>query len=172
MTNSIAVGKTFPEVSVQFLDDPAPGLGRPQPDHWQLLVVYRGLHCPICKKYLTQLDQMKDEFDKMNVDVIAVSTDPEEKAGKFRDDNRLGMPIGYGLSIDDARSLGLFISEPMSSAETDQPFAEPGTYVIRPDGVVQIMDVSNAPFSRPDLQMLKGGIEYVRGAGYPVRGDA
>ncbi|WP_166260634.1 peroxiredoxin-like family protein [Marinobacter salicampi] len=172
MTHHAKVGGTFPQISVAMLDENQIQVGRPTDGKWQLVVVYRGLHCPICKKYLGKLETMKGEFEGIDVEVVAISTDPEQKARKFRDGSELTLPIGYGLSRDDARALGLFISEPISSAETDQQFAEPGTYVITPDGKLQIMDVSNAPFSRPDLEMLKSGIEFIQQKDYPVRGAA
>lgn len=172
MTLQAKVGEKFPDVAVNVLDGKEIQVGQPSEGKWQLVVVYRGLHCPICKKYVGKLETMVPELDQMNVEVVAISTDPEEKAKKFRDDNGLTMPIGYGLSITDARALGLFISQPLSSAETDRPFAEPGTYAIRPDGKLQILDVSNAPFSRPDLDMLKSGIGFVQEKDYPVRGEA
>jgi peroxiredoxin len=170
MTQQAKVGQPFPDGLVKILDDQAIEPGRPDDGRWQLVVVYRGLHCPICKAYLSQIETTKNEFDKINVDIIAISTDPEEKARQFRDDNDLSFAVGYGLSIDDARGLGLFISDPLSSAETDQPFAEPGTYLVRPDGTLQIMDAANAPFSRPDLKMLKSGIEFIQKQDYPPRG--
>lgn len=172
MTQQTKIGQPFPGALVKILDNPATEPGRPDDGRWQLVVIYRGLHCPICKAYLSQLETIKHEFDKINVDVIAISTDPEEKARQFRDDNNLSFAVGYGLSIPDARALGLFISAPLSSAETDQPFSEPGTYLVRPDGTIQIIDVANAPFSRPDLQMLKSGIAFIQKQDYPPRGLA
>jgi hypothetical protein len=55
--------------------------------------------------------------------------------------------------------LGLYVSEPRSEKETDRPFAEPGVFVINADGLLQVLDISNAPFSRPDLAGLATGIE-------------
>ncbi|GAA6129670.1 peroxiredoxin-like family protein [Halopseudomonas sabulinigri] len=172
MTQQAKVGLRLPSVTVKTLDNQTIQLGQQNSATWQLVVVYRGLHCPICKSYLSQIEAMKSEFEEINVKVIAISTDPEEKAKKFRDECNLSMTIGYGLSISEARTLGLFISEPMSSAETDQPFAEPGTFLIRPDRKLHIMDVSNAPFSRPDLKMLKSGIAFIQKKDYPIRGTA
>jgi len=40
-------------------------------------------------------------------EVIAVSTDPEAKAKTFADEIKPNFPIAYGLSIADARRLGL-----------------------------------------------------------------
>jgi hypothetical protein len=84
----------------------------------------------------------------------------------------LSYPVGYALSIDQARELGLYISEPRSSQETDRPFAEPGTFVVNPDGALQIIDISNAPFSRPDPAGLLNGIKVIREKDYPIRGTA
>ncbi|MFD0391286.1 hypothetical protein ACFQ4K_31090 [Tistrella bauzanensis] len=70
------------------------------------------------------------------------------------------------------RGLGLYVSAPRSAQETDRPFAEPGVFVINPDGAVQIVDISNAPFARPDLAALLRGISFVQAKSYPIRGTA
>ena len=44
------------------------------------LVVYRGKHCPICRTYLKTLDGLLDEFKAIGTTVMAVSTDPKDKA--------------------------------------------------------------------------------------------
>lgn len=66
-------------------------LGKPRDDRWQLVVVYRGLHYPICKMYLGKLDAMKSDLEEMRVDIVIASTDPEEKARKFAEE--LGFDI-------------------------------------------------------------------------------
>jgi hypothetical protein len=66
--------------------------------------------------------------------------------------------------------LGLYISEPRSEKETDHPFAEPAIFVINEHDQIQILDKSNAPFSRPDLNDLLAGIEFIRENDYPIRG--
>ena len=68
------------------------------------------------------------------------------------------------------RTLGLYISEPRSAQETDRPFAEPGLFVINPDNNAQVVDVSNASYSRPDLATLLGGIKFAIENRLPVRG--
>ena len=78
--------------------------------------------------------------------------------------------MGYDLSIAQMQSLGLYISDPRSPKETDRPFAEPGLFVINADGMIQMVDVSNAPFLRPDLQSVLNGITFIRKNDYPIRG--
>lgn len=137
---------------------------------WRLLVIYRGKHCPLCKQYLTALDSMLDEYHKADITVWALSSDPLERAQSEAAEEGWTLPILAGLSEDEMRTLGLYISLPRSPDETDRNFAEPATFVINPDGNVQIVDVSNAPFSRPDLKGLLDGIRFVKAKNYPVRG--
>lgn len=172
MTLQAHIDKPFPPTPLPTIQGEQLVLGQPAPGQWQLVVVYRGLHCPICKKYLAQLQEMKADFDAMNVQIVAVSTDGQDKAEKFRTEVGLSFPVAYDLDIAKARELGLYISSPLSSAETDQDFAEPGLFLIRPDGGLHFSEVSSTPFCRPDLNMIKMGVGYILNKGYPARGTA
>lgn len=167
-STKIVAGSSFPSLPVATVGadtaDVSAGTG------WRLLVVYRGKHCPLCKKYFKTLNGMLGELDAAGVSVLAVSADPKEKAEADVASEGWQFPVGYGLSLDQMRRLGLYISEPRSPQETDRPFAEPGLFVINPDGNVQIVDVSNAPFSRPDLAAILSGIKLIQERSYPVRG--
>ncbi|MDF1728096.1 MAG: peroxiredoxin-like family protein [Sulfitobacter sp.] len=167
----LTAGQAFPENEVPRLGGGSLTLGKPEggPD-WQLVVVYRGLHCPICKTYLAKLEDLQDEFAKTGVAIVAVSGDPEDKAQAMADEKGLTLPMGYGLSIPQMQALGLYVSDPRSPQETDQPFPEPGLFVINAEGRLQIVDISNAPFARPDLEGILKGIRFIRDKDYPVRG--
>lgn len=170
MSTQAKIDKPFPAISLQTLNGQSLVLGQPPQGQRQMLVMYRGLHCPVCKKYLGQINDMKADFDKLNVQIVAVSTDPEEKARKLASELGLDFEVAYGLSIEQARDLGLYISTPLDSAETDQPFAEPGLFFIRPDGGLHFGEVSSIPFCRPDLEMVKMGIGFIQEKDYPPRG--
>ena len=137
---------------------------------WRMLVVYRGKHCPRCKTYLNKLDGMLDEFERAGVAVAAVSADPEEKAKASVAENGWHFPVGYGMTLEHMRALGLYISEPRSAQETDRPFAEPGLFVINADNRVQVVEYSNAPSVRPDLATVLDGIKTTIEKKLPVRG--
>ena len=172
MVNTLKPNTQFPHVDISTLNDGVVKIGQPNPEKgdWKLVVVYRGKHCPICKNYLTELNGMLDDFAAINVDVIAVSADPKSKAEAMAADIGYSGVIGYDLSLDQMAQLGVFISDPRSPEETDRPFAEPATFVVRDDEVLQIVDVSNAPFSRPPLQGLLRGLTFIREKDYPIRG--
>lgn len=139
---------------------------------WRLLVIYRGKHCPLCKSYLDQLEHMKVQFKQADIYFAAVSADSKEKAQAEAADCGWTFPIGYDLLIPQMRELGLFISDPRSPEETDRPFSEPAIFVINPQGLAQIIDISNAPFARPDLPSLLKGLQFVISENYPIRGRA
>ena len=39
-------------------------------EKFDLVVFYRGLHCPICAKYLIELEALVPEFNKRGVQVV------------------------------------------------------------------------------------------------------
>ena len=137
---------------------------------WRLLAVYRGKHCPLCKRYFKTLDTMLGEFEGAGIMVTAVSADPKEKAEADVMEHGWRFPVGYGMTPEQMRDLGLYISEPRSPQETDRPFAEPGLFVVNPQGKMQIVEISNAPFARPDLPGILNGVKIIIEKNYPIRG--
>lgn len=161
-------GSSMPKISI-----PKAGGGQltvGESKGWEMLVVYRGKHCPICKTYLGTLNKLLEEFKATGTKIFAASGDTKEKAEAEAAEEAWHFPVGYGLSLEQMRALGLYISEPRSPQETDRPFPEPGLFVINPEGRVQIIDVSNAPFARPDLGAVLNGIKFVKEKHYPIRG--
>ena len=137
---------------------------------WQVVVVYRGKHCPICRSYLKTLDGLFDQFKEAGAEVVAISGDPKEKAETQAREEGWRFPVGYDLAADQMRSLGLYISEPRSPQETDRPFPEPGLFIINPQGKIQVVDISNAPFARPELGGVLKGLRFLQEKQYPIRG--
>lgn len=171
MAASIPPGSPFPAVSVTKIGGGDLVLGdTSQSDNWRMIIIYRGMHCPLCIQYFKKLEEMRDTFREIGVDVVAASTDPETKAHAFIAETGTTVPIGYDLSLDQARHLGLYISAPRTPPETERPFAEPGLFVLNGQGLVEIVDISNAPFARPDLQAMANGIKFTREKGFPTRG--
>lgn len=151
-------------------------LGDDPPENFTMVVFYRGFHCPICSRYLADLASKLDDFAELGVDVIAVSTDDEERARRTRAEWKVeGLRIGYGLSLDEAREWGLFISNSRGKTSTGivEPdrFAEPATYLVRPDGTLYFGSVQTMPFARPSFREILGAIDFVLANDYPARGE-
>jgi peroxiredoxin len=161
-------GSDFPTLSVPKTGGGELKLGGA--GRWQAVVIYRGKHCPLCRRYLKTLDNLLNDFHEADIDVVVASADPKEKAESMAAEEGWRFPLGYGLTLDQARTLGLYLSDPRSPQETDRPFAEPGLFVVNADGKVQVVDISNAPYSRPDLAGLLSGIKNTRAKNNPIRG--
>ena len=140
-------------------------------ERWTLLVVYRGKHCPRCKRYLNKLNDMLTDWHSV-MDVIVVSADTEDKAAADQAEFGWRFDLCYGLTEPQMASLGLYVSDPLSEAETTTRFAEPGTFAIKPDGTLMLVDISNGPASRPDLDELLDGLTFNITNDRPTRGMA
>lgn len=148
-----------------------------KPAHFTLVVVYRGLHCPICRPYLGELNRLAGEFSQRGVEVIALSSDDADRAAQAVRDWKLdAIRVGYGLTIDEARRWGLYISSSRGTTSTgfEEPalFAEPGLFLIRPDGTLYFATVQTMPFARPHISGILPAIDYVLKNDYPARGEA
>ena len=146
------------------------------PGSFSLVVFYRGLHCPICLKYLLELGRLQPEFDKRGVKLIALSTDPQDRAQAMAD--KLKAPdlrVGYGLPLAVARAWGLYISTSRgtTSIGIEEPalFAEPAVYLVRPDGTLYYGAVQTMPFARPHFDELLAAIDFAVAKDYPARGE-
>ncbi len=143
---------------------------------FDLLVFYRGLHCPICTKYLLELERLEPGFRQRGVQVIALSSDDEDRARQMAEKVKAsGVKFGYGLSLKTAREWGLYISTSrgQTSIGIDEPalFSEPGVFLVRPDGTLYYGAVQTMPFARPQFQDLLGAIDFAIAKNYPARGE-
>jgi peroxiredoxin len=137
---------------------------------WRLLVIYRGAHCPACAKYLAKLSAQHARLQTLGVETYALSTDPGERARKQAEEAGWPFEVGHDVPVDTLRGLGLYISATEESEKADRSFAEPGLFLVNPDDQLQVIDVSNAPFSRPDLEQIVEGIETVQEKQPPIHG--
>lgn len=165
-----------PALDVPTLDGERFVLGAEPAEKFDLVVFYRGLHCPICAKYLLELERLAPEFHKRGVQVIAISSDNEERGRKMAEKiSAQGVRFGYGLSLASARAWGLYIStgRGATSIGIEEPalFSEPGVFLIRPDGTLYYGSTQTMPFARPQFQDLLGAIDFAVAKDYPARGE-
>ena len=164
-TTRLHPGHLFAPVTFKQLDGTDFTFGAP--GGWQALFVIRGQHCPICKTYLGEIEEHRAAFAQLGA---AVSADSEAQTRLTAEAAKPNFPLLYGLNETTMRNLGLYISEPRSAQETDHRFPEPALFVVNPAGLLQLVDIANAPFLRPDLDRLIGGLRFVIDKNYPIRG--
>jgi peroxiredoxin len=151
-------------------------LGAAPGERFDLVVFYRGLHCPICAKYLLELERLAPDYAQRGVQVVAVSSDDETRARQMAEKVKAaGVRFGYGLSLKSARQWGLYISTSRgaTSIGIDEPalFSEPGVFLVRPDGTLYYGAVQTMPFARPQFHDLLGAIDFAVAKDYPARGE-
>ncbi len=164
-----------PELNVSTLQGPW-SLAEQTPENFTMVVFYRGLHCPICSKYLAELNKLVDDFSEVGVSALALSSDSEERARQAVEDwSRDKVNLGYGLSVDQSRDWGLHRSagRGKTSVGIEEPaeFAEPGLYLVRPDSTLYWGQVSTMPFARPHFREILGALSFVLANDYPARGE-
>jgi len=162
-------GAAAPALTLDTLTGPW-SLADRRPETFTMIVVYRGLHCPVCKGFLAEVNRLVPDFAAVGTEVIAVSMDPRDRAEKAAADWGLdALTLGYGMTEAQARDWGLYLTEAIKDAETPV-FAEPGLFLIDKAGKFYLINIASMPFARPDVASLPAKIAFATQNGYPARG--
>lgn len=165
-----------PDLKVETLDHGSFDLASEDFDRGTVIVVYRGLHCPICVPYLKQVEGLAQDLAERGFGLIALSTDDAERARKMQEKTgATATRFGYGLDLQMARDWGLYLSEGRgaTSIGIEEPalFAEPGLFIVKADGTLYFSAVQTMPFMRPDISGMIGSLDFVIAKDYPARGE-
>ncbi|ROR34553.1 peroxiredoxin family protein [Inmirania thermothiophila] len=168
----IRPGQPAPPLEVTRLDGGPWRLAEQRPPRFTLVLFYRGLHCPICRVQLRDLDRRVATFREAGVEPVAVSMDDAERARRSREEWGIAeLPLAWGLDEATARAWGLFLSRGIKEGEPAL-FSEPGLFLVRPDGTLYGGVIQTMPFTRPDFDALLKAVEFIEANGYPPRGEA
>lgn len=163
-------GHPAPNLRLPTLDGGTFDLAESAPRAFTVIFFYRGVHCPICKNQLEELNRRIDAFDERGIAVVAISTDPQERATRQNREWTIDrLTVAYGLGEEDARRWGLYISKKEKDGEPER-FNEPGMAVVRRDGTVYALYAQSVPFARPRIDDLLKGLDFVIEKDYPARG--
>jgi peroxiredoxin len=151
-------------------------LAAQSPENFTMVVFYRGLHCPICTKYIGELDKLAADFGEIGVSVLALSSDTRERAEQTQKDWELkNINLGYGVTIEQARDWGLHRSagRGLTSIGIEEPaeFHEPGLFIMKPDNSLYWSQVQTMPFARPHFREIIGALKFAMEKDYPARGE-
>ena len=165
-----------PRLAVPLVGGGTFDLRQEAPQHFSLVVFYRGYHCPICAKYLMDLGRLLPEYEKRGVAVVAISSDAEERARLMAE--KINMPalrLGYGLPLPVAREWGLYITQGHGKTsigiEEPEMFSEPAVYLLRSDKTLYYGAAQTMPFARPHFDELLTSIDFALQRSYPARGE-
>ncbi len=161
-----------PELELPLVGGGTFHLGDRRPERFTMIVFNRGLHCPVCQAQLREFDRRLDELTERGIEVVSVSGENAERATRMRTDWAIQrLPLAYGLTEQQMRAWGLFVSRAISDEEP-AVFNEPALFLIRPDGTVYYESILSMPVGRPRLEDLLDGSDYWTANDYPARGEA
>ncbi len=170
MSTKLMPGTQAPSLALPLVGGGTWDLSAQTPDQFTMVIFYRGLHCPVCKGYLGKLEALMDDYTAAGFSVVAVSMNDEVTAAQSAADWEIKkLPMAYGLDAATAQAWGLYVSEAINDVEADL-FCEPGTFWIRPDGSLYLIDIANMPWPRPDLEFLLSKVPLIQERNYPTRG--
>jgi peroxiredoxin len=161
-----------PDLTVPLLRGGTYRLSDQRPKLFTMVVFFRGLHCPVCRAQLSELERRMGELEERGIEVIAVSGETRERTTRLAQEWQLErLPLAYGLTQDQMGAWGLFISRGINEGEPAL-FNEPGLFLISPDHTVYYASVLSMPVGRPRLADLLDGIDYWTTHDYPARGES
>ncbi|MEX0369510.1 MAG: peroxiredoxin-like family protein [Tateyamaria sp.] len=165
-----------PDLSLPTLDHGTFDLAAETSERGTVICFYRGLHCPICATYLTELKKRVPDFAERGVGTIAISSDGEERARAMSDKiENNGLRFAYDLTLNTAREWGLYISTSRgkTSIGIEEPalFSEPGLFMVTPEQTLYYGSVQTMPFVRPHFSELVSALDFAIANNYPARGE-
>ena len=165
-----------PNLTLPTLDHGQFELAKESSERGTIICFYRGLHCPVCATYLTELQRLSADFAERGVATIAVSSDGEERTRDMA--NKIGadtLRFAYDLPLGIARDWGLYISTSRgkTSIGIEEPalFSEPGLFMVSPDQSLYYGSVQTMPFVRPHFSELLAAVDFAIAKEYPARGE-
>lgn len=165
-----------PDLILPTLDHGTFDLSNEASERGTIICFYRGLHCPICATYLTELKKRAADFAERGVGTVAISTDGVDRTRSMSDKiENDGLRFAYDLSLDKAKEWGLYISTSRgkTSIGIEEPslFSEPGLFMVTPQQTLYYGSVQTMPFVRPHFSELVGALDFAIANDYPARGE-
>ncbi|MFW2588425.1 peroxiredoxin-like family protein [Sagittula sp. SSi028] len=162
----------FPDLKLPTLSGEDVDVRQNMGENGAIVVFYRGLHCPICKKQLQEIEGQLDQAKDLGVTVLAVSGDTKSRAeDTVSETETTRLNIAHDLSMTEAREWGLYVSTAREGSEEPELFSEPGIFYLLPDGTVYAAWVQSFPFARPPFEDVLAAVKFRNDKGYPPRGS-
>ncbi len=124
-------------------------------DSWGVLFSHPADYTPVCTTELGATAQMKDQFEKRNVKVIALSVDGlESHRGWINDINETqNTSVNFPIIADDTRYVALLYD--MIHPRADDKMTVRSVYVIGPDKKIKLMITYPASTGRNFNEILR-----------------
>jgi peroxiredoxin (alkyl hydroperoxide reductase subunit C) len=121
---------------------------------WTILFFYPADFTFVCPTELEEMANNYEAFQKLNAEVISVSTDTKFTHKAWHDNSPAIKKINYPMAADPAgdiaKSYGVYIEE-----GDDRGLALRGSFIIDPDGVLQAYEIHANNIGRSATELLR-----------------
>ena len=105
---------------------------------------------------MAAFEKAQSRLDEEGIRVVAVSTDPLEKATDTVKEHSLSFPVGYGLPLrETAATLGAFYEERRGVLQSTG-------FVLKPDRTIAVAQYSSGPIGRLVWQDVVGLVQFYK----------
>ena len=118
---------------------------------WSVVFFYPADFTFVCPTELGDLADHSDEFKKLGVEVYGVSTDTHFTHKAWHDTSDTIGKIQYAMIGDPTTQ----ISQNFDVLRENQGLADRGTFVIDPDGVIQLVEITAEGIGRNAAELLR-----------------
>ncbi len=118
---------------------------------WSVLFFYPADFTFVCPTELKDMADAKPHFDKMWVEILAVSTDTIFSHRAWVKSEKLMEDFPYKMLADH----GLETSDIYNILDDESGIAGRGTFIIDPDGVVRTIEVASGPLGRNSDELIR-----------------
>ena len=127
---------------------------------WALFFFYPADFTFVCPTELGDLADYHDELQAMGVDIFSVSTDTHFVHKAWHETSETIGRISYAMIGDPTGDL----TRKFDVMREDQGLADRGTFVVDPDGIVQIMEITSEGVGRNATELVRKikAAQYVR----------
>ena len=124
-------------------------------DSWGVLFSHPADYTPVCTTELGKTALLKDEFEKRNVKVLAVSVDPIEKHMGWRSDinETQNCNVDFPLIADEDRKVSNLYD--MIHPNASETFTVRSLFIIGPDKKIKLMITYPASTGRNFFEVLR-----------------
>ena len=127
---------------------------------WSVVVFYPADFTFVCPTELEDLADKYEEFKKLGVEIYSVSTDTHFSHKAWHDTSDAIKKVDYTMLADPTGT----ITRNFEVMREDAGLADRGTFVIDPDGVIQVAEVTAEGIGRNAVELVRKvkAAQYVR----------
>jgi peroxiredoxin len=110
---------------------------------------------------LAEINTKIDALEASGIDVVAVSADPVDVTAPLVAAKGLKFPVASGLTEENMRTLGVYVSDPKDYQPQKYRFSEPGYFFLTKDNIIKYICIASHPMGgRINIDALLAGINW------------